>query len=598
MHSFHILLPFCITYALAGFLGPKYPAPVDLTSSESLVPAAWENLTSTFDTYLKERRNITATSSLAGVENVTFSVGLFSIHDAAVQQLQYHYTAPQIINAKNGTHKVNGDSIYRMASVTKLFTVFAGMLLLTDEDWNRPLTDILPQLAELGSHEEQSPMYTIQWDKITPWALAAQSAGVPSGGIPPLDILIQSASLATASGFPPVDPNSLGPCWNISDLSCPVNDFIEVVRSQPPSFLPWVTPAYANSGFMLLGIAISNIIGKPMTTIFRESIFEPLGMTSSNSTYPTGEAELARSVIAGDPVNFGIGIEAGVIIPSGGLYSTINDLAKFGLAILNSTLLSPNQTRKWMKPITHTASLTYSVGAPWEIIRFVHPSTGKVTDLYTKLGSSGFYGGIVVLIPDYGVGFSLLNACTNTIRETAINTVLDYITNAILPVLEAQAAAEAGLNFVGTYVSEDSNFNSSVTIALNESTVPGDSSELTIISWISNGTDVLASDLFGGTKPRLLLSIPNQSPDEAAGKVAFQASLSPQTNSYFAAGGSELGVIGPFTGQFGTNSDWLLVDSAHYAGRGVNLFVFDVDEKGGATAVSPAAVRVKLRRKR
>lgn len=56
---------------------------------------------------------------------------------------------------------------------------------------------------------------------------------------------------------------------------------------------------------MLLGLAISNITGKSMDTIYRESIFEPLGMTSSNSIVPTGEAELARSVIAGDPaLNF------------------------------------------------------------------------------------------------------------------------------------------------------------------------------------------------------------------------------------------------------------------------------------------------------
>lgn len=348
---------------------------------------------------------------------------------------------------------------------------------------------------------------------------------------------------------------------------------------------------------MLLGIAISSITGKSMQTIYHESIFEPLNMTSSNSTYPTGEAELARSVIAGDPA-LGFAIEWGVTIPSGGLFSTTNDLAKFSLAILNSTLLPPDRTRKWMKPITHTASLTYSIGAPWEIIRYVHEFTGKVTDLYTKLGSSGSYGSIVVLIPDYGAGFSILNAYTNpTVRETATNIVLDYITNVILPVLEAQAAAEAVHNFVGTYVSTDSNLNSSVTIALNKSTIPGDSSGLSIISWISNSTDVLASDLYGGIKPRLLLSIPNQSPDEATGMVAFQASSSPQTNSYFAAGASELGTIGPFTGQFATNFDWLGVDSVHYAGFGVNLFVFDVDGEGGATAVSPAATRATLRRK-
>lgn len=80
-------------------------------------------------------------------ENVTFSVGLFSIHDPAAAELQYHYASPEVVKAPNGTHEVNGDSIYRMASVSKLFTVYAGMIELSSEDWNRPITDFIPELA-------------------------------------------------------------------------------------------------------------------------------------------------------------------------------------------------------------------------------------------------------------------------------------------------------------------------------------------------------------------------------------------------------------------------------------------------------------------
>ena len=592
-----LLIPLSIAGALADFVGPNYPAPVDLTSNRSPVSAAWENLTSIFDAYLIDG-NTTADPTLATVENLTFSVGLFSVHDPAVKELQYHYTGPQIANAPNGTNKVDGDSIYRVASVTKLFTTFAGMILLTNEDWNRPLADIITGLREDAGREQQSPVYNVQWDKITPWALAAQSAGVPGSGYPPADFIFQGASPTTTFGFPSVDQSSWGPCWNDPNpLNCSVDDYVDNIRFYPPSFLPWTTPAYANDGFVLLGIAISKILGKTMEVIYRESIFEALEMASSKSTYPTSEAELARSVIAGDPI-LSFAFDGGITIPSGGIFSTINDLAKFGLAILNSTLVPPNVTRKWMKPATHTASLTYSVGAPWEILRYVHPSTGKVTDLYTKLGDAGSYSGCVVLIPDYGAGFSFLSAQTNSsIRANATNRVMDHVTNAILPALEAQAQAEANRNFVGSYISTDSTLNSSVTIALNESTVFGGPPALSITSWISNGTDVLSTIFFGGIKPRLLLSIPNQSPKGSAGKVAFQATRYPQTNSYFAAGASELGIIGPFTGSYNTNYDWLTADSGHYAKIGVNLFVFDVDDKGRAIAVSPATTRVTLKRK-
>ena len=401
-----------------------------------------------------------------------------------------------------------------------------------------------------------------------------------------------AAAPSVVYGFPPLDLNVLGPCSNVSNPLCPTNDFIASLRSQPPSFLPWTSPAYADSGFMLLGLAIANITNNPIEAVYHDSIFEPLGMTSSNSTAPTGEAELARSVLV-DPQGFSL--EGGFTTPSGGLFSTINDLAKVGTSLLNSTLLPTNITRKWMKPITHTASLTHSVGAPWEIQRYIHPSTGKVTDLYTKLGDSGSYGGVTVVIPDYGAGFSMLNGHSNaTVRSHAANTILDYVTEAVLPALEAQAAAEATRNFVGTYVSTDSKLNSSLTVAFNESTVkaaPLDA--LSVSSWISNGTDVLASDLFEGVKPRLLPTILNQNRSNGAGQVAFQASTNPQTNSYTQAG--EL-AIGPFTGQYATNFDWLIVDQRHYGGIAIDLFIFDVDDKGKAEAVRPAVTRSRLNR--
>ena len=602
LRAFFFLLS--VISALADFLGPTYPAPVDLTSDDSLVYASWKNLSSFLDASLKENEG-SAPAALSGWENVTFSAGLFSTHDPGASNLQYHYTSPEIANSSVGTKEVDGSSIYRIASVSKLFTVFAGLLELTDEEWNLPLTDVIPGLADVAPAEgtPNGPLYTTQWGSVTPWALATQLSGVARQGIPSVDLLFLSEASAQVDeqnatdpvktyGFPPARLSELGPCAAVTDLFCTADDYIGSVRSQPPAFLPWTTPAYSNNGLILLGIVISNLADKSMSTIYREVIFEPLGMTSSSSTVPTGEAELARSVIAGDPVR-GFAIDGGITVPSGGLFSSIDDLAKFGVGILNSTILPADRTRKWMKPATHTASLSYSVGAPWEIIRYIHPSTGKVSDLYTKLGDAGFYGGSIVLIPDYHAGFSILAANTNsTLRSTVTNTVLDLVTEEILPALEAQAATEAERHFAGTYVSQDpTELNSSLTISFNQSSVEGTSSGLSISRWISNGTDVLASPLFAGIKPRLLPSIPDQS--AGAGQVAFQASTHMQTSTYAAT--TDPGV-GPFTGQMATNLDWLVVDEAHYAGFGVNLFVFDVNEGGKAISAYPAVTRVKLER--
>ena len=598
-------LPLFSTAASADYLGPTYPAPIDLTSRHSLVPTAWKNLTSTFDSYLKDHVKNKDTVALKGVENITFSAGLFSIHDQSLEKLQYHYTSPEIAHATNGTHKVDGDSIYRIASSSKLFTVYAGMLALTEEEWNRPLAEINKAFAEVADQGDKDPIWHVQWDKITPWALASQSSGIPREGWPLADSLwnytayvaygLPAESLVTEWGMPPVNTSTLGPCWN-TDGVCYGQDAVKAVRSQPPAFLPWSTPMYANDNFMMLGLMMSNITGRDMQSIYQKTLFDPLGLKSSFASVPTSQDDLARSVIVGPP-EAGFALLPPISIPSGGIFSSTNDLAKFGSSILNNTLLADNTTRKWMKPSTHSASLTYSLGAPWEIIRYVHPDTGKVTDLYTKLGDSGYYGANIVLIPEYGAGFSIINAGTSTSRGSLSNIVLDYITTTIIPAFEAQAAREAAQNYVGNYISSDPKLNSSVTIAFNKSTVASPKSGLTITKWISNGTDVLNTDLFGGLRPRLLPSISKQTPDGAKGQVAFQASVVNQLYDYFAPGAVKLGAIGPFTGQYKTNYDWLVTDATHYAGFGTNLFVFDVDGNGRATAVSPATARVKLEKR-
>ena len=160
----------------SDLLGSTYPAPTDLTSSDSLVKKAWTTLSSALDDTLKQNKTASGFDDLAGAEKVTFSAGLFSLHDPAAIDLQYHYTAPQVANSEFGTKEVDGDSIYRVASVSKLITVLTGLIELTDAQWNTPLSDIFPELVA-SSNWTDDPVTSLQWDEITPWALANQLAG-------------------------------------------------------------------------------------------------------------------------------------------------------------------------------------------------------------------------------------------------------------------------------------------------------------------------------------------------------------------------------------------------------------------------------------
>ena len=128
----------------------------------------------------------------------------------------------------------------------------------------------------------------------------------------------------------------------------------------------------------------------------------------------------------------------------------------------------------------------------------------------------------------------------------------------------------------------------SLTLAINQTVL--DAPGLVVTNWTSNGTDVVAAlgDYFV-TKPwRLLPSIP----DAGRGKVAFRMVTSKDAPT-------PAGVLaGPnlFSGPGYIGADWISVDVQTYGGVSLELFVFDVDQKGNATAVSPVAFQATYKK--
>jgi len=578
---------------LGDFSGPSFPPPADLAGDHSLVKAAWKSLTAAFKAGLGGT-NANGSSFPEVVRNFTFSVGLFSLHDPGATSLQFHYTSPEIAASTLGTKKVDDNSIYRVASVTKVFTVLAGLLSLSDAQWERPLSDILPALSSQGS----DGVLSTPWDKITMRALAAQLGGVPRDGFPNLgEIALQmvltnttEAAIMAATGLPPgnaSDPLSSPPCLLLllQGKDCPAVPYVQGVANRPPTFLPWSSPGYANNGFTLLGLAMANATGRTVGELYQDHILDPLAMASTFSD-PPPTAEYARSVIVGDDATAaGFALPNGVFVSSGGVFSTTRDLARFGRGILNSTLLASERTRRWLKPVSHTARLQYAVGAPWEIIRHVSP-TNKVTDLYTKSGDSGLYSAWLVLAPDFGVGFSILMAGSARGRFRAVAGLADAVTQAIVPALQRQAAAEAGRNLAGTYRGADG-LNSTLVLATEEG-----AAGVLVSSWISNGTDVLPflATLAGPGPYRLLPSMTDGTRDQTAFRLVGAR------DSPAASQGSASGAL--FAGPGMVTGDWLIVDDSTYYGAGLSLFVFDVGRDGKATAVTLPAYRVTLARRR
>jgi len=245
--------------------------------------------------------------------------------------------------------------------------------------------------------------------------------------------------------------------------------------------------------------------------------------------------------------------------------------------MLNGTVLSKAQTRRWMHSATFASDVNVGVGAPWEIFRA--QVGGQTVDIYTKSGGLGAYATLFVLVPDYEFGFSILTASTIGEGTTValVYFIAEMIGSTVLPVLEKVAKDQAKATFAGHYAA--SNLNSSLTITVDDQ--PG----LRVIDWVSNGTDFL--EKFGHTSDGTYVDFriqPNQL--YTGNKVGFN-------------GVSQILPAQIYSGPLRLNClSWTNVDRANYGNVGIGEFAFEIDPAtGNATSVQPKALRINLERK-
>lgn len=225
-----------------------------------------------------------------------------------------------------------------------------------------------------------------------------------------------------------------------------------------------------------------------------------------------------------------------------------------------------------MKPVTHTSSLDYSVGAPWEIVSF---GDERPIDIYSKAGDIGAYSSIIALSPDHNVGFTVLAAGSDGHAKVAL--AADLISARLIPGLEASAKDQAAAKFAGTYATPNGT-NSSIEITTDDG--PG----LLVTSWVNNGTNMIQSMMtLGHAQDPSTFSIRLYPTGlESPGQISFRALMPPTLST---AGN------GPFTSSCIT---WVIVDGQVYGNVGIDEFVFNVDETGIVNSITPRVLRTVL----
>lgn len=105
----------------------------------------------------------------------SFSISVFTTSDEGLAW-EYHHASPLLTNSSQGARNVDADSIYRIASMSKLTTVYLFLLCAGEDKWSDSIADWIPELLTAASLEENAAVP--DWQNITIGDLAGQIAGV------------------------------------------------------------------------------------------------------------------------------------------------------------------------------------------------------------------------------------------------------------------------------------------------------------------------------------------------------------------------------------------------------------------------------------
>lgn len=379
------------------------------------------------------------------------------------------HTATDKDPLRPGAEDVNGSSAYRIASITKTFTVLG--ILKQQAAGNLSLDDTVDKyVPQLRGRQNGS----IPWKDITLRSLASQLSGLPRDwaqgdlavGIPDPSVI----------GLPPANLSGLPKCDSLGHYRpCTEEEFLETIQGKSPLFAPNQKSTYSNIAFELLGLVLSSVTGMRYEDYVQSAILDPLGMSGSSFSKPSDSvAVLPKNA------SWYWDIDEGVQNPTGGLYATSSDMSKF-LRYVLSRFNGITHTLNWLQPASFTAGLNSFYGVPWEVFRTnkILLDRDRVVTFFTKGGGLPGYTTNIVLVPEYDLGITILTAGNGTL----LRPLLELVTIPLIWAADELAQGQIQRIYAGTYKAPD--INSSMTLSYSAS------HGLEITNWISNSTDML-----------------------------------------------------------------------------------------------------------
>jgi CubicO group peptidase (beta-lactamase class C family) len=233
--------------------------------------------------------------------------------------------------------KIDAQTNFRLASCSKQFTAMSIMLLVHDGKlrYEDKLTDVFRDFPAYGK------------------AITIRNLLNHTSGLPDYEELMEAAEKRKGA-----------PMWTATHQIQDTEVFDLLKHQSTGKFAPGTQWSYSNSGYVILGLVVAKISGKPFREFLRVRIFDPLGM-SQTLAYQKGQNDVANRACGhskeGKTWQESDQSPTSATLGDGGIYSSLSDLAKWDEALARQVPLS----EKEMQPALTATQLTSGVQAKW-----------------------------------------------------------------------------------------------------------------------------------------------------------------------------------------------------------------------------------------
>lgn len=322
--------------------------------------------------------------------------------------------------------KTDRNSIYRVASITKVFTNLATLILRQNHLLS--LDDDFRRYIPLNLSQEFSN------ERVSLRSLGSHTSGFP-GTIGNLfsDVFWDDKERVLQT----ILANST--CDSFSKM-CSMDEILAQFESSHVTSIPNSFPEYFNEAFGLLGEVLARVDPQKRSyeEIVIQEILRPLKMNSSFFDLPK---EIQHRGVY-DPMGaFNMDLKS--TRAAGGLYSTAADMTKFiqGAMLGTANLLSKSELAEWFQPVVALANGD-EVGFPWETVSV---SLGRrTTKVYTKGGSLGHLS-LAFAVPEIGLGGIIMTSEIPDYAKTAAE-IANHVTQ-----IGVRYLAGVAEKYTGTY---------------------------------------------------------------------------------------------------------------------------------------------------